>query len=79
MSGALARLNLNISEEDRKKLRTLAKAAKKPEAVYARMLLVHAIDREEREELRRRIKASRSPELIARERVIVAALEKLRG
>jgi hypothetical protein len=79
MAVALERVNLNLPTEARHRLRSLAKAAKAPEAVYARTLLVDAIDRAERAELRRRIEASQTPERRARERQIASALERLRG
>jgi hypothetical protein len=79
MSAALKRVNLNLPPAARDRLRTLAKAAKAPEAVYARELLVDAIERAEREEFRRRLDASRTPERRARDREIATALERLRG
>jgi predicted DNA-binding protein len=79
MSAALKRVNLNLPPAARDRLRTLAKAAKAPEAVYARELLVEAIERAEREEFRRRLDASRTPERRARDRAIATALERLRG
>ncbi len=79
MSAALARVNLNLAPETRERLRSLAKAAKTPEAVYARSLLVEAIERAERESFRRRLAASRTPELCEREREIASALERLHG
>jgi hypothetical protein len=70
---------LNLPPEACDRLRSLAKAAKAPEAVYARTLLVEAIERAEREEFRRRLEASRTPERRARDRKIASALERLRG
>jgi predicted DNA-binding protein len=79
MSAALARVNLNLPPETRERLRSLAKAAKTPEAVYARLLLVEAITRAERESFRRRLEASRTPEVRERDRKVASALERLRG
>jgi predicted DNA-binding protein len=79
MSAALARVNLNLPPETRERLRSLAKAAKTPEAVYARGLLVEAIERAEHESFRRRLERSRNPELREREREIASALERLHG
>ncbi len=78
VSGALARLNLNVPPEAREMLRSLAKARGQPDAVYARELLVDALKRAKAEEIRLWIK-SRSPELRARERQIVEALEPLQA
>jgi predicted DNA-binding protein len=79
MSTALRRVNLNLPPEACDRLRNLAKAAKEPEAVYARGLLVDAIDRAEREAFRQQLEASRTPERRARDRQIASALERLRG
>jgi hypothetical protein len=73
------RVNLNIPAPARARLQSLAKAANKPEAVYARSLLVKAIDREERAAFRRRLEASRTPERRARDLEVAAALESARG
>jgi hypothetical protein len=73
------RVNLNLPAHARERLRTLAKAANKPEAVLARALLVKAIDREERALFRRRLEASRTPERRERDLEIATALEQLRG
>ncbi len=78
-SSALERVNLNLPAEARGKLRSLAKAAGQPEAVYARDLLVAALEDAETAELRRRIQAAMTPERRARERKIATALERLRG
>jgi hypothetical protein len=76
---ATVRVNLNVSAEARERLRSLAKAADKPEAVYARLLLVKAIERAERAAFRRRLEASRTPERRARDLEIALAAESLRG
>jgi len=75
VSAALARVNLNLPPEARERLRSLAKAANTPDAVYARRLLLDAIKRAEHESFRRRLEACRTPEL--REREIATALERL--
>jgi hypothetical protein len=79
MSAALQRVNLNLPPEDRQRLRSLAKAARTPEAVYARQLLVEALGRAERSAFRRKLDESRTPERKARDRTIAEALERLRG
>jgi hypothetical protein len=79
MPAALERVNLNLPPQMRGRLRSLAKAAKTPEGVYARELLVDAIARAERESLRRRIEQAYTPERRARDHEIAAALERLSG
>jgi hypothetical protein len=76
---ATARVNLNLPLPERARLRSLAKAANKPEAVFARSLLVDAIDREERAAFRRRLEASRTAARRARDLEIASALEHGRG
>jgi predicted DNA-binding protein len=78
-ASALKRVNLNLPLEARERLRALAKAAGEPEAVYARGLLLEAIERVEKSEFRRKLEASRTPELRARERKILLSLERVRG
>jgi hypothetical protein len=79
MNEYLERVNLNLPAEARSRLKTLAEAANEPEAVYARSLLVEAIDRAERAAFRERLQASRTPERKKRDRQIAAAVERLRG
>ncbi len=76
---ATERVNLNLPSDARERLRDLAKAANKPEAVYARSLLVKAIGRAERAAFKQRLEASRTPERRGRDLEIAAAFEKLRG
>jgi len=78
-AAALKRVNLNLPLEERERLRSQARAAKRPEAVYARELLVDALARAERAAFRKRLEASRTPERRERDRVIAAALERLHG
>ena len=78
-SATLERVNLNLPPGARERLRSLAKAAGRPEGVYARELLVTALAQAEATELRRKLEASRSPERRERERQIAAGLERLRG
>jgi predicted DNA-binding protein len=75
----IARVNLNLPVEARQRLRSLAKAANEPEAVFARSLLVKAIERAERAAFRQQLEASRTPERRARDLKIAAAVEGLRG
>lgn len=79
MRSALQRVNLNLPAAERQRLRDLAKAARAPEAAFARELLVDAIDRAERAQLRERLAASRTPARRARDLKIAKALERLRG
>ena len=78
-SSALQRVNMNIAAPSRNTLRALAKAAGKPEAVYARELFLAALAHAEAEALRRQIEASRSPARRARDREIAEAVERLRA
>ena len=59
MSAALQRVTLNLPPKERKRLRSLAKAARMHEAVYARELLVEGLARAERAAFRKRLEASR--------------------
>lgn len=79
MRSALQRVNLNLPAAERQRLRDLAKAAREPEAVFARELLVDAIERAARVQLRERLAASRTPARRARDLKIAKALERLRG
>ncbi len=79
MPAALERVNLNLPSEERARLRSLAKAAKRPEGVLARELLVDAIARAERAAFRQRLETSRTPERCARDRAIAEAIERLHG
>ena len=78
-AGALERVNLNLSPEVRARLRRLSKAAGRPESVFARELLVDAIERAEQARFKRRLEASRTPERRARDLEIAATLERLHG
>jgi hypothetical protein len=60
-------------------LQRLAEAAEVPEAVYARELLLKALDRAEATSFRQRLDAARTPERRERDRQIASALERLRG
>jgi hypothetical protein len=78
-SAALERVNLNLPAEARLKLRSLAKASGQPEAVYARELLLEALEKAEVADFRKRLEASRTPERRKRDRQIATGLERLRG
>ena len=78
-STALERLNLNVPSDARHRLKSLARAAGQPEGVFARDLLLAALDREEEAELRRKLHAARTPARAERDRSIAAGLERLRG
>ncbi len=78
-TGALERVNLNLPSAARSKLRSLARAAGQPEAVYARELLLVALTQAGGAEFQRQLAASRTPERRARDRQIAAAIERLRG
>jgi predicted DNA-binding protein len=75
----LERVNLNLPSPAREKLRLLAKTAGKPDAVYARELLLGAIESAEEAEFRKKLRASRTPLRERRDREIALALERLRG
>ena len=79
MASTLERVNLNLPAAARQQLRRLAKAAREPEATYARELLVDAIERAGQARFRKRLEASRTPERRARDLEIAAAVERLRG
>jgi len=79
MASSLERLNLNLPAAALQQLRRLAKAARAPEAAYARTLLVDALKRAEQARFRQRLATSRTPERRARDLEIVAAIERLRG
>ena len=79
MPAGLQRVNLNLPARARDRLRALAKATKKPEAVYARELLLEAIERAEREDFKRRLAKAHTPERRARDREILEAVESARG
>lgn len=79
MPSALERVNLNLPARARLRLRALAKATRKPEAVYARELLLEAIERAEREAFKRRLDMAQTPERRARDREILEAVERARG
>jgi len=65
--GEFVRVNLDLPSQARERLRNLAKAANEPEAVFARALLIDAIERAERAAFRKRLEASRTPERRARD------------
>ena len=79
MSTALRRMNLNLPPEAKVRLKRLAEAADVPEAVYARELLLKALERAEAAAFRQRLEAVRTPERRERDRQISSALERLRG
>ena len=79
MANPLERINLNLPPDALQRLRRLADAVREPEAVFARGLLVDAIDRAERSSFRKRLEASRTKERRARDLEIAAALEHLHG
>ena len=79
MASTLERVNLNLPAAARQQLRRLAKAAREPEATYARELLVDAIKRAQQTRFRKRLEASRTPERRARDLEIASAVERLRG
>jgi hypothetical protein len=79
MSSILERVNLNLPAAARRRLRTLAEAARQTEAAFARELLLEAIARAERASFRKRLEASRTPERRTRDLEIAAALERLHG
>jgi ssRNA-specific RNase YbeY (16S rRNA maturation enzyme) len=75
----MERLNLNVPDETRRKLKRLAARADLREAELARELLVRAVDDEEKREIRERFRSSMNPELRKRLLEINRAMEGLRG
>lgn len=79
MSAALQRVNLNLPPAARLRLRALAKAIRKPEGVYARELLLEAIERAEREAFVNRLRKAYTEDRRKRDRQILDAIERTRG
>ena len=75
----MERINLNVPTDVRKRLKGVAKRARRTEAEVARRLLVEALEREEREEFYRRVAETMTPAIRARKLEILAAFERLGG
>jgi hypothetical protein len=75
----MERVNLNLPEEGRARLKRMARLSRRREAEYARDLLLRALEAAEREHLAAAIRESRTPGRVARERQILSGLEALRG
>ena len=78
-SASLERVNLNLPSSARQTLRALAKTAGQPDAVYARELLVAALEHAAAEQFRRQLAASRTPARRKRDHEIATAMDRLRG
>ena len=76
---ALARINLNVPPETRKRLQAVAKRLKKTESEVARDLLVEGLRRQEKAAFYERVSEQMTPELRARLLEIAGAFERLDG
>lgn len=76
---ALARINLNVPPETRKRLQAVAKRLKKTESEVARDLLVEGLRRQEKAAFYERVGEQMTPELRARLLEIAAAFGRLDG
>lgn len=75
----MERVNLNLAQSDRERLRRLARSVGLREAEYTRTLILSALDRAEREQIFRKSLEVRTSKRVARDRLIDKALERLRG
>jgi hypothetical protein len=76
---ALARINLNVPSEMRRRLQAVAKRLKKTESEVARDLLVEGLIRREKEAFYERVSQQMTPELRARLLEIARTFERLDG
>jgi predicted DNA-binding protein len=76
---ALARINLNVPAEMRRRLQAVAKRLKKTESEVARDLLVEGLRRQEKEAFYERVSQQMTPELRARLLEIAQTFERLDG
>jgi uncharacterized Zn finger protein len=76
---ALARINLNVPSEMRRRLQAVAKRLKKTESEVARDLLVEGLARREKEAFYERVSQQMTPELRARLLEIAKSFERLDG
>jgi hypothetical protein len=76
---SLVRINLNVAQETRRRLRAIAKRLKKTESEVARDLLVQALERAERDEFYRQVGDAMTPAVRRRMLEIAEALEKADG
>ncbi len=75
----MERVNLNLAQSDRERLRCLARSAGLREAEYTRDLILSALDRAEREEIFQKSLEVRTSKRVARDRLIEKAMDRLRG
>jgi plasmid stability protein len=75
----MERLNLNIPENVRKRLKTIAARQDRTESEVARELLMTALEAAERDEFYAQVAASQTPELHKRQLQILDAFERLDG
>lgn len=75
----MERVNLNLAQSDRERLRRLARSAGLREAEYTRDLILSALDRAEREQIFQKSLEVRTSKRVVRERLIEKAMERLRG
>lgn len=76
---ALERINLNVPEEARKRLKAVAKRLGRTETEVARELLLRGLGMAERAELYERVSAEMSPAIRQRMIEIAEALERING
>lgn len=76
---ALARINLNVPADAKKRLQAIAKKLRRTESEVARELLLDALERAEREQFYRRVADETTPELRERLLFVAEAMEKLDG
>jgi len=74
---SLARINLNVPIETRRRLKAVAKRLKKTESEVARDLLVSALQQQEKDDFYRRVAEQMTPALRARLLEIADAFERL--
>jgi predicted DNA-binding protein len=75
----MERINLNIPEDARKRLKTVARRTGRTESETARALLLDALDRAEREDFYAEVAEAQTMEIRERQIDMIAAYEKLRG
>lgn len=76
---ALERINLNVPEEARKRLKAVAKRLGRTETEVARELFLRGLGMAERAEFYERVSAEMTPEIRARMIKIAEALERVNG
>lgn len=75
----MERLNLNIPEDARKRLKKIAARRQRTESEIARELLLVAIEQAERDEFYRQVATGQTPQLQKRYLLVLDAFESLDG